>query len=170
MIGLGTRLNAVAVWALSTSIAYVNPNIDNAGDTIRGIALFYLMLCPCGAAWSVDAWLKRKLGLLRGPVLVHPWVVCLLFLQMVFIYWCNGMYKLSGADWRSGNSLYYVLGDLTLSRWSYAQVPVPYPLTRVLTWSVLVWEAAFPLLVWLGHLVWILRGCLGSRPSGWSCC
>lgn len=147
LLGTGTRLCAGVVWLLSTSVANVNPYIDNAGDTIRGIQLFYLMLCPCGAAWSVDAWLKRRLGLLKGPAYVYPWVIGLLFLQMVFIYWCNGVYKLTGADWQQGNALYYVLGDLTLTRWSSAQLHLPYLLTRVLTWSVLAWEALFPLLV-----------------------
>lgn len=147
LIGLGTRVCAVVVWVLSTSVANVNPYIDNAGDTIRGIQLFYLMLCPCGAAWSVDAWLSRRRGKLQGPAYVYPWVIGLLFLQLVFIYWCNGVYKLTGADWQQGNALYYVLGDLTLTRWSSAQLHVPYGLTRGLTWSVLAWEALFPLLV-----------------------
>jgi hypothetical protein len=147
MIGLGARPSACIAWILSTSIANINTYVDNAGDTIRGITLFYLMLCPCGAAWSVDAWLKRRLGWLRGTAWVHPWPICLMFLQLIFIYWCNGLYKLTGNDWREGNSLYYVLADLTLTRWSYAQVQVPYVLTRMLTWMVLAWEAAFPLLV-----------------------
>ena len=42
-----------------------------------------------------------------------------------------------------------MLGDLTLARWSYAWLPVPYWLTRLLTWLVLAWEFLFPvLLVW----------------------
>jgi hypothetical protein len=137
----------VTAWVLSTSVANINPSLENAGDVIRGIILFYLMLTPCGAAWSLDAWRRRRAGRLAGPVFVYPWALRLLFLQMVFIYVCNGLYKLMGPDWRSGDSLYYVLGDLVLSRWSYAQVPVPYLLTRILTWVVLAWELAFPLLV-----------------------
>ncbi len=141
LVGWQTRLCAAAAWVLSTSFAALNPNIDNAGDTVRTIALFYLMLCPCGAAWSLDA--RRR----PGPVLVYPWPLRLLFLQMVFIYFCNGVHKATGRDWPAGDSLYYVLGDLTLARWSYAQVPLPYALTRVLTWLVLSWELSFPLLV-----------------------
>ena len=72
---------------------------------------------------------------------------CSGFVQMVLIYFCNGLCKLMGDDWRSGNALYYVLGDLTLARWSYAQLPMPYVLTRLLTWAILAWELSFPLLV-----------------------
>jgi len=155
LIGLGSRVSAVAAWALSGSVAALNYHVDNAGDLIRTLALFYLMLSPCGAAWSVDAWLRRRLrwsrgrggreepGLHRrvppwpGPFFVHPWPLCLLFVQMMLIYTCNGLYKASGKTWHEGTSLYYVLGDLTLARFSYALLPLPLWLTKLMTWSVL---------------------------------
>ena len=147
VLGFCTRLNAVVVWAISTSFANLNTNIDNAGDLVRGIILFYLMLCPCGAAWSVDAWLRGR----KGPVFVWPWALRLLFVQMVLIYWCNGLHKIVGDDWQRGNALYFVLGDMTLARFSYASLPLPpgwtYWLTRFLSWSVLSWEATLPLLL-----------------------
>jgi hypothetical protein len=146
-VGLCTRFNAVVVWLLSTSFANLNPNIDNAGDLVRGIILFYLMLTPCGAAWSLDAWLSRRRA--GGPVFIYPWALRLLFVQMVLIYFCNGVHKFVGRDWRAGDSLYLVLGDLTLARFSYAGLPVAYPLLRLAAWFVLVWEVLFPLfLIW----------------------
>lgn len=145
-LGFWTRASAAVVWLLSTSFANLNAHIENAGDLLRGIILFYLMLSPCGAAWSLDHWLRRRRGA-DEPVYVYPWPLRLLFVQMVLIYFCNGLYKIVGDDWRSGNALYYVLGDVTIARWSYAQLPVPYVLTRLLTWAVLGWELSFPLLV-----------------------
>jgi hypothetical protein len=150
-IGLFTRTSALAAWVLSTSFAGLNSCIDNAGDDIRGIILFYLMLSPCGAVWSIDHWRQRlasRGALASGaPVFVHSWPLRLLMVQMVLMYFSNGMFKLSGETWWSGTSLYYVLADLTLARWSYAQVTVPFWLTKCLTWLVLVWEAGFPLWV-----------------------
>jgi hypothetical protein len=155
LLGSSTRLAAVAVWLLSTSFATVNSYIDNGGDQIRYIVTLYLMLTPCGAAWSLDSWLRRRRGRLSDPVFVYPWALRLLFVQMVLMYWCNGLYKLTGVVWKNGDSLYYVLGDLTLTRWSHAQFPVPYPITKILSWTVLAWEVTFPLWVclpwrWLG--------------------
>jgi hypothetical protein len=155
LLGLGTRLAAISVWLLSTSFANINSYVDNAGDQVRYILTLYLMLAPCSAAWSLDAWLRRKGGKLRGRPLIYPWALRLLFVQMVLIYWCNGLYKVTGSDWPAGDSLYYVLGDLQLTRWSYAQFPTPYVLTKVLSWTVLAWEVTFPLWVclpwrWLG--------------------
>jgi hypothetical protein len=145
LVGWQTRLCAAAAWVLSTSFANLNPDVDNAGDTVRGIVLFYLMLCPCGAAWSLDA--RRRGPRPAGAVLVHPWPLRLLFVQMACVYFSNGAFKAVGRDWPAGDSLYFVLGDLTLTRWSYAAWPLPYALTRILTWWVLGWELTFPLLV-----------------------
>jgi hypothetical protein len=213
LLGLCTRSAAAVVWLLSTSFASINSYIDNAGDEIRYIILFYLMLTPCGAAWSVDAWLGRRYGTdfrrwigsltvfvwfglatllvlqlvpvqralvaflpgafggacvlavwawwaptpLRGRVRVYPWALRLLFVQMMLIYFCNGLYKASGIDWHKGNSLYYVLGDITLTRWSFAQFHLPFWLTKFLTYSVLVWEVGFPFLV---IVPWVLANLL----------
>ncbi len=162
LVGYWSRTCAVLAWVLGLSFANVNPYLVNAGDQIRGITLFYLMLCPCGAVWSLDRRLRMRGGIRAERVFVQPWPLRLLFVQMTCIYFCNGIYKVAGADWRSGASLYYVLGDLTLSRWSYAQVPIPYRVTQVLTWTVMAWEVSFPLLVtlpWLGSLA------LGQRAS-----
>lgn len=172
LVGLCTRAAAISTWVLSMSFDYVNPYINNAGDTIRVILLFYLMLCPCAALWSVDACLKKwrgrraplpspapaSCGPTSGPVYVWPWPLRLLFVQMVLIYFMNGLYKLTGPDWLEGQSLYYVLGDVTLTRVSYAQFPVPLWLTQIMTWTVLVWEVSFPLLV---AVRWIRPWALG---------
>ena len=41
LAGFWTRTSAVLAWVLSTSFANLNPNIDNAGDTVRGVILGY---------------------------------------------------------------------------------------------------------------------------------
>jgi hypothetical protein len=157
LIGSWTRVSAAAAWLLSTSFDNLNPHVTNAGDQVRAITLFYLMLSPCGAAWSLDALRRRR----NGPVYVHPWPLRLLFAQMVVIYVCNGLEKAAGVDWPRGESLYFVLGDAVITRWSYAQVPVPYALTRALTWVVLGWELGFPLFV---CVPWLLDNGGVRRP------
>jgi len=109
----------------------------------------------------VDRWLRRRWGEGAAAVFVHPWMLRLMFVQMAFIYFANGMYKFMGRDWPGGESLYYVLADMTLTRWSYAQFPVPYWLTQWVTWTVLYWEMAFPLLM---LLPWLVDGMLRPLP------
>jgi hypothetical protein len=145
LLGLATRWSAVLVWLISTSFAHLNSYIDNAGDTVRGILLFYLMLCPCGAAWSLDDYLARRRGSRLGVVYVSPWPLRLLFVQMVFIYWMNGLHKLLGRDWIDGESYYYVMCDLAVTRFSHAQFPLPYAVTWLVTLVIVFWEVTFPL-------------------------
>ena len=142
LIGWTTRLACVMTWMVSMSFANANPYLDNAGDTIRLILLFYLMLCPCGAVWSIDAWWKKE----PRPLTVHPWPIRLLFVQMIFMYSMNGLYKIVGPSWLEGTSMHYVLGDLALTRFSSSLLPLPLWLTSGMTWSVMIWETSFPLM------------------------
>src|SRR5262249_17069427 len=143
LVGWRSRWSAATAWSMAQLFFAQNPLVHNAGDTVRTIILFYLMLSPCGATWSLDHWRQRKrdmrsaltlfereADICRSPgVYVHPWPLCLLFVQMTVIYFSNGVHKLLGPQWRAGHSLHYVLGDLTLTRWSYAQLPMPYELS-----------------------------------------
>jgi hypothetical protein len=147
LVGLGSRFNALAAWALSLIFLNLNPHVHNAGDSIRTIILFYLMVSPCGAAWSLDRWWCRRRQPNRGNASVYPWPVCLLLVQLAIIYFYNGIHKFLGPQWRAGTTLHYVLADLSLARISYVQLPAPFWLTRPLTWAVLVWELGFPVLV-----------------------
>lgn len=154
LFGIGTRLSALVAWVLAISVANANPYIDNAGDRVRNLLLLYLVLCPCGAAWSVDRWIIRRFSwrgrravIDHAPLYVHPWPICLIIVQMACIYFFNGLYKVSGSDWTHGWSLYYVLGDLTLTRLSFMEFPIPYWMTKALTHLVLYWELLFPVMM-----------------------
>jgi uncharacterized membrane protein YphA (DoxX/SURF4 family) len=150
LFGCASRLCAAIAWALSVSFFNLNVSIHNAGDVVRTILLFYLMLCPCGAVWSIDAWWRRRDA--QGPapaVLVFPWPLRLLFVQLVVIYFFNGLFKLGGEQWQRGDVLHFVMADVSQSRWSLSQLPMPAWGLQWLTWTVLVWEVTFPLLVLL---------------------
>jgi hypothetical protein len=147
LVGCWSRLSAGVAWALAMFFWSANPLIHNAGDTVRNTILFYLMLCPCGAVWSADAWRRRRTESSGPRLYVYPWPIALLFVQLTVIYFYNGVHKVLGPQWRSGEVLHYVLGDLVMTRMSYARLPLPYVVTQVTTWIVLGWELAFPLLV-----------------------
>jgi uncharacterized membrane protein YphA (DoxX/SURF4 family) len=147
LVGAWPRLNAAIAWLMSLSIYGINSYLHNSGDNVRTIALFYLMLCPCGAVWSLREYPGGRTGPRREPVYISPWALRLLFVQLVFIYFFNGLYKLAGSHWREGDMLQTVMGNLAWTRVSAAQFPLPGVLTQFLTWSVLIWEVGFPLLI-----------------------
>jgi len=157
LVGWQPRWAALVAWILSISILNLNYYLHNGGDRIRNIVLFYLILTPCGAVWSLDSFFRRRKARpaplithhssLITPVLISPWALRLLFIQMALIYFLNGFYKLVGPGWRAGETLQYVMGNVQWARWSFAQLPLPYPCIQALTWLVLFWELLFPLLV-----------------------
>jgi hypothetical protein len=147
LVGVLPRLSALVAWALAVSFLGLNPYLHNSGDNVRNIELFYLMLCPCAAVWSLGGRRQRGAENLSGPIYVHAWPLRLLFLQLVIIYFFNGVYKSLGSHWQEGDVLYYVMANIAWTRFSYAALPLPSPAIHVLTWATLVWELGFPLLV-----------------------
>src|SRR5262249_10260690 len=81
------------------------------------------------------------------PVYVAPWWLRLMFLQLVIIYFLNGIYKLSGTSWQEGTSLYRVLASVELSRFPLSQLPVTFTMLQIGSYIVVAWESSFPLLV-----------------------
>lgn len=145
-VGWCSRRAALAAWALSITALNTNYFIHNGGDRLRTLALFYLMLSPCAATWSLDA---VRCGLARDtrPRFIAPWPLRLAFLQLVTIYFFSGLLKEKGTTWQSGEALWLVMTNAAWTRWSYLDLPVWPLLAQALTWVTLAWELAFPLLV-----------------------
>lgn len=143
-IGVFPRLAALIAWVMAVSVINTNAYLHNSGDLIRQHLLLFLMLTPCGAAWS----LMRPAGLPRGAkAAVYPWALRLLFLELVVIYFFNGVYKAAiGLHWRDGAVMHYVLHTPGWCRWS-PPFDMPIWLTSGLSYFVLAWELAFPALV-----------------------
>ena len=77
------------------------------------------------------------------------------------IYFTTGLVKLQGTGglfkpdgvgwfegtWWDGTSIHYALNYVTMSRISYASLPLPLWLTMMMTYTSVWWETLFPLLV-----------------------
>src|SRR5207302_593393 len=123
LIGWRPQLAAAIAWALSLSFYNSNYYLHNSGDRLRHTLLFFLMISPCGAAWSVSPRFESSRNALRedsarGETWIYPWSVRLLFIQMTLIYLFNGVYKLLGSEWRDGTIMHYIVHDVGWSRWS----------------------------------------------------
>jgi hypothetical protein len=144
--GILPRLSALVAWALTLTMLNENYYLHNGGDRLRSILLFILIFAPADAVWSLRAWSRRRQNVQR-PTYVYPWAQRLLFLQLVLLYFMNGVYKLFGDEWFNGDTIYYVTHDIWWSRFPADWVPMPYWLLRIATWGVLIWEVTFPLAV-----------------------
>lgn len=112
-LGMYTRVTSVATWLVGLS--YINraqPYLFGQ-DTMMTLCLFYLMMSPCGAKWSLDRWVLRKRALSRGATLppVAPsisagFVLRLFQIQFCLMYLSAGCAKLKGTSWWNGTALY----------------------------------------------------------------
>ena len=156
LIGWKTRWMTILAWFMTMCFLNRNPNLKNGGDDTMQVTIFLMMFLPAGQVFSLDAWLRRS----RGETVSHwisPWPLRLLQLQLCVIYFTTGLAKLRGDTWLDGTSLFNALNDATMTRWSYAQLPIPFHLTQVMTWTTLAWESCFVLLVmWSRTRKWAL--------------
>lgn len=147
-LGWHTRLMNVVLWFLTSCFLNRNPCILNGGDDTLIVGIFLLMLTPSGLALSLDARRRRS----AVPALVPAWPVRVLQIQLAVIYLSTGLVKLKGSGvfegtWWDGTSIHYVLNYVTMTRWSFAQLPLPLWMTAPLTYVSVWWETLFPLLV-----------------------
>lgn len=164
--GFGTRIAAVVVWLLLMSFDRRNALILNAGDDLLRLDAFYLMLAPCGAALSVDRWLRHRERFWEFPQRA-PWAVRLIQIQLCAMYLFAVWAKVRGTDWNDGTAVSYAMrvGDL-------ARFPAPHVLTdnltvvNLLTYGTLALEISLALLVWNRKLrPWLLLAGIAMHLS-----
>lgn len=153
LVGFRSRLSALIVFVLLTSLQYRNMLIFDAEDTVFRLFAAFFVLAHAGQSFSVDARLARggSTGATVPIVSAPTWPIRLFQIQVSVIYLSSGMLKVTGSDWQTGSALYYVarLDDL------FGQAPVPdfmfewLPLVRVMSWGVVLTELALPFALWI---------------------
>ena len=97
-LGWRTRTMSIVLWLAMLSLYHRNPSSNGGPDAMPMILTFYMMLCPSGAAYSLDARREaRRRGTLAEPLIV-PWAVRLLQMQFCLIYFQSCEIKCGGAD------------------------------------------------------------------------
>lgn len=147
-LGWRTRVMGVILYLLMLSIQQRNV-VSNCGvDTLILVMLFYAMLSPCGAAYSLDARRRqRRQGIWAEP-LVIPWAQRLIQLQLSLIYLNTAILKCNGSSWLGGTALHYVINNTEVSR-PHLRWLSDYPLAiNGMTYLALAAEFAIPFLLW----------------------
>ena len=144
-LGYRTRISAVVSWLLLTSLHSRTPIVNDLGDDILRVCLFWSMFLPLGRCWSLDARRKGASEAASAPLCSLPGLAYLL--QVAFIYFFTALLK-SGADWRhDGTALYYALQiDNLVTSFGVWLRQFPAVLTCV-TWSTIALEFAGPFLL-----------------------
>ncbi len=108
-LGWRTRTMSILLYLCMLSLYHRNVSSNGGPDAVPAILTFYMMLCPCGAACSVDAVrAARKRGTAAEPLIV-PWAVRLLQMQICLIYFQSCVIKCQGPMWLNGTTIHYIL-------------------------------------------------------------
>jgi hypothetical protein len=158
-LGFKSRWTSVLLFVAVLTVQRTNPIINNSGDVLVRMMLFWMMFMPIGRAWSVDALLGRgraslRVAFSRSPI--SPFGLRLLQLQIATMYLSTFLYKIAGARWQSGEAFYTVSRLDTYARF----IPVPLAdsewLLRGATWLALAIEAALGGLLLLPSVGWMI--------------
>lgn len=179
-LGLWTRTATIVSWAMFVSLNNRLPWLLNGGDSVMRVSLFYLMISPSGAAWSIDSLRRSRKNPSRKPAMIPPWSVRLMQIQLCLIYFFTGLSKCGWewlidpeqsiwkSDWFTGEAVYWVLHDISLVRWPYHAFPIPMWACRIASWGTLVFELGFPLFVSIRFFrPWILLAGLSLHAGIW---
>ena len=157
MIGFKSRTMGILSVLAHVAIYQRNSWFMNGGDRLVRECAFYLCLVPCGAAYSVDAWLRdRRLFRAGKKVIKDYWVPIvgyrLIQLQLIVMYFLSGIEKWDSSSWHRGSALYYSLSTMNYARSDVLLAPIldtriGYEFLRLGTWVTLYWELYFGLLV-----------------------
>ncbi len=161
MVGFMTRITAPLAWFLQLMFLHRLTGHLFGLDQIVTYSVMYLMLAPCGACYSVDAWLRKKWaqrretsGLLRfmlpdaTPSVAANVATRLFQIHLCMIYLFGGLAKARGELWWDGTAVWFAVGN-----YEYQSVDMTwmasYPmLFSALTHVTLFWEVFYCALVW----------------------
>jgi Vitamin K-dependent gamma-carboxylase len=144
MVGWKSRMTASFTWLIWVSLWNRNPLLLDGDDAVLKVMCFYLMLSPCGNAWSIDAYFCKK------QQQVAVWPLRLMQFQIALLYFVSGWVKFHSQEWLDGTILQYVLIHPHYSRWDGWVIlsdSVIASLLAGLAWYIRWWELLFPVLL-----------------------
>ncbi|HTQ06074.1 MAG TPA: HTTM domain-containing protein [Polyangiaceae bacterium] len=145
VLGAAYRVASVALVFVMVELGACQP-VGDGMDSILRVVLPVLAVSGANAAWSVDAWFRRRKG--APPRTVTAWPRYLLFLQVIWIYVSAGHQR--GYTWgpRGGfSAIGDVLGDPHWARFMPGSLAPLYPLLCLATLVTIVFEVSSPLIL-----------------------
>ncbi|MCH8923971.1 MAG: HTTM domain-containing protein, partial [Planctomycetes bacterium] len=124
MLTLGLLTRASAVVSFLFTVSFANRAIGSTFglDGINAMLALYLMIGPAGAAFSLDALIRRR----RNRPMIYRSVspniaIRLIQLHMCFIYLSAGLAKFAGPTWWNGTATW-----LSIANYEYQSIDVTF--------------------------------------------
>ena len=156
IVGYYTKISIFVLWVHTRGFAFRNSGIQQAGDTLHRLLLFWMMFLPCHECFSIDS--ARISSTIRAKAYARSQNVTSLatfgtLVQLDLIYQFTSMFKVSPRWSVDGSAIYYVLNNLAFV---YPPVGrdillkfVPPSLLSILTKSTLLLERCAPLFIFV---------------------
>lgn len=164
MVGFLTRITGPLAWWFQLMIVHRLLGSLFGLDQILTYCVMYLAFTPCGAVFSVDAWLRRrKIDRESSKRAARFWswllpddrprvstnvATRLLQLHLCLIYLFGGLAKARGQMWWDGTALWYAVGNYEYQSWDVTFIAAYPSLFTALTHVAFLWEIFYCALVW----------------------
>jgi hypothetical protein len=146
--GWHTRTMSILLYIMMLSIHHRNLSSASAADVLLVALAFYLMLSPCGAAYSFDARrAARRLGTLAEPLII-PWAQRLIQIHLALFYLNTGLMNVGGASWQDGTALHFILCNAGIRRFNAEWLTEYRVLINLMTYAALMIQISLPFLLW----------------------
>lgn len=154
LVGYRTRLVTAASWVLLVSLQTRNGSVNQAGDDLLAMFLFWSLFLPLGGCFSLDARLRPRpvdstLVSGAGPFALSG--------QLFLLYFITGTLKANSLHWLVGNGIYDALNAqefvTSFGRWLHPH----YYVLKLLSWATLVLEIFGPLVLFVPPRRWRVR-------------
>ncbi len=147
-VGFQSRIMAVLAFLLTISYVHRAPGVLFGLDQINTMLAMYLMVGPCGARYSVDAWRAAGQGRAVTPSVTANLAIRLLQLHLCVVYLFAALGKLQGVTWWEGTAMW-----LALANYEYQSLDMtwiwPYrKCINALSQFTVLWELTYPALIW----------------------
>jgi hypothetical protein len=159
--GAATRLTGALFVLVYAQLGYISPDSDRGIDIAARVFVGILVFSSCHARWSVDAWVRRRIGR-PFPDEIPAWPRYLLLFQLLWIYFSGGHNK-SGPEWSfpgGFTALANVMSDPHIARFESGWVSTMSPLLRVATFATMLFELSAPAM-----LLWTWLSATRDRPG-----
>ena len=152
-VGAGTAVTKWLAFAIVASYAQRVPMATFGLDQIATFLTLYLALAPCGAAFSIDARLRKS----PDPPAPSPrnrLATRLIQVHLCVLYTAAGLSKLKGEAWWDGSAIWKAAANLEYQTADLTWLARPWaePIGHLLTHVTVAWELSFWALVWRPRL------------------
>ena len=169
-IGWQTRACTILLFIMESSMIHTNRWAINGEDLIFRMLMFYGCFATLDRALSVDRWLKVRRGAPREIVPEEwpvSWPARLMQINIVLVYAISLPNKLvDDVAWQNGNAIYLSMVSNMWSRFPWPELFYDGTLSKFFTYSTIVVEGLFPILVWFRRTRLYIIAALASLHIG----